>query len=457
MPLRALNPKDSERLPLVVGFQKIGLNKTSCTRFINAGKGIYIYDTEGREYIDATSSFYAASLGFQNVELIDAIEGQYRKLPFCVSAQQRTSDVSCELAEKLLSVLPLRGGHIVFGSSGSEAVDFLIKLLRFGAVAKGEPERKTIIGRRHSYHGGTVASASLTGGSHDEFGLPIEGFRHFSRTDYHGDRLPGESSAEYSSRLAEELEAAIAAEPVGSVAAFFAEPVSFSAGFKTPPAEYFPAVSRVLDAHGVELVADEVITGFGRTGNMFGCETFGIDSAHITVGKGITSGYFPLSACAVGDSLYALLERGSERVGTFAHASTFAAHPVGAATALKTIEIIERDGLVDHGRVMGARLLQRLLAFTDHPLVGEVRGCGLGASLDFLRRDRTDEVINDDADYLAKAVSDALFDLGVITRAAGRNIIIAPPLIIQGEEIDEIAMRVGQALDLVLRARPAKK
>jgi 4-aminobutyrate--pyruvate transaminase len=440
---------EDERLPLIIGFQRIAENTNQITRFIEHGRGIYVYDTDGREYIEATASFYAASLGYQNDELIDAIAAQYRELPFIVSALNRTSKGSLDLAEKLIQILPVADPHMIFGSSGSEAIDFLIKLLRFGAVARGEPNRKTIIGRHGSYHGGTLASASVTGGHHEEFGLPLPGFAHVSQVDYHGDRNPGETTAEYSSRLGAELEALISHEPSSSIAAMVAEPVSFSAGFKIPPPEYFPAISAVLATHGIELVVDEVITGFGRTGKLFGSETFGLNPAHVVVAKGITSGYFPLSAVGLGRDLYDALEAGSEKIGTLAHASTFAAHPVGAAAALKVMEIIERDKLIEHASKMGDRLAVGLGRFADHPLVGEIRSLGLASSLDFLRRDETDCVINNDADDVAIAVYDALLDLGVVTRPAGRSVVIAPPLIIQGSEIDEIVTRMGKALDIV--------
>lgn len=438
---------EDERLPMLLGFQRVSDNTARATRFMEYGRGIYVYDTDGREYIEATASFYVASLGYQNAELIDAIERQYRELPFFVSALHRTSRASLELAEKLVGLVPVAGAHMLFGSTGSEAIDFLIKLLRFGAVARGEPQRTTIIGRHGSYHGGTIASASLTGGHHEEFGLPIAGFRHVAQPDYHGERAPGESPAVFCQRLARELEALIAREPAHSIAAFFCEPVSFSAGFKLPPAEYFPSIVPVLDAHGIELVADEVVTGCGRTGQWWGSQSFGLRPAHATMAKGITSGYFPLSAIAIGEHLYRDLEQGSERIGTLAHAGTYAAHPVGAAAALKTIEIIERDGLVEQAARMGERLGAGLRVFAHHPLVGDVRSAGLAGCLDFLRRDADDRPINDDADAVLERVYSKLLERGVVARPAGRSLVIAPPLVIKADEVDEICRRVGLALD----------
>lgn len=447
--------REDERLPMLLGFQRVTENTAALTRAIEHGRGIYVYDADGREYIEATASFYVAALGYQNAELIDAIERQYRELPFFVSAHQRTPRVALELAEKLAAIAPVPRAHLLFGASGSEAIDFLIKMLRFGAVARGEPQRTTIIGRHGSYHGGTLASASLTGGHHEEFGLPLAGFRHVAQPDFHGGRLPGESPQAFSERLAAELAALVDAEPAGSIAAFFAEPVCFADGFKVPPAAYFPAIRAVLDAHGIEFVADEVVTGFGRTGRLFGSHTLDLAPHHVTMAKGITSGYFPLSAIAIGADLYAALEDGSERLGVLAHAGTFAAHPVGAAAALKTIEIIERDGLVAHAQAMGEHLARRLAALSDHPLVGDVRTLGLGAGIDFLRRDTDDRPSNDvaDANAVMTAVYQALLERGVVARAAGRSLVLAPPLIVTAAEVEEICRRLALALDDVARAR----
>ncbi|MGR8949204.1 MAG: aminotransferase class III-fold pyridoxal phosphate-dependent enzyme [Gammaproteobacteria bacterium] len=442
---------EDERLPLLVGFQKISETTNRNTHFIDHGRGVFVYDTDGNEYIEATSSFYVASLGYGNDELIDAIEKQYRDLPFYVCGLHRTPKVALDLAEKLTALVPVDQSHILFASTGSEAIDFLIKMLRFGAVANGAPKRTTIIGRHGSYHGGTLASASLTGGHHEEFALPIEGFRHVSQPDYHGDRAPGESPTEYVGRLTKELETLIEQEPDNTIAAFFAEPISFSAGFKIPPAEYFPALENILNQHGIDLVVDEVVTGMGRTGSFFGSQTLNLNPTHMTMAKGITSGYFPVSAVALGEELYDALERGSEKFGTLAHASTCAAHPVGAAAALKMLEIIERDKLVERASRTGAYLADKLSQFVDHPLVGDVRSLGLAGSLDFLRRSDADAPLNDDADEIAMAVYEALLARGVIVRPAGRNIVIAPPLIITNEEVDLICERINLALNDVLQ------
>lgn len=447
MATRQTVANEDERLPMLLGFQKVSENQASSTSFIERGKGIYVYDTDGREYIEATASFYVAALGYQHSELIDAIAAQYRELPFYVSALHRTSKASLDLAEKLRDLLPISDPHIIFAATGSEANDFMIKMLYFQAVARGTPQRRTIIGRHDSYAGGTLGSASLTGGHHEEFGLPLPGFLHVSQPDYHGARKPGETPDEYSARLAAELDDLINSQAQGSVAAFFAEPVSFSAGLMVPPAHYFPSIAGVLDKHGVDFVADEVITGFGRTGKLFGCETFDLQPDHCATAKAITGGYFPLSAIALGNDLYADLEAGSESVGVLAHAATHAAHPVGAAAALKTIEIIERDGLVAHAAKMGEHLARRLEALEDHPLVGNTRCVGLAGAVDFLRRGDDDVPVNDDGEAVAGQVFENVLKAGVVVRHTGRSIVIAPPLIITESEIDEICDRLIRALD----------
>ncbi len=443
-----------DRLPLILGFQKLSDQFPDTTRIMEHGEGIYIYDSAGKEYLEATASFYVASLGYQHGELIDAALAQYRRLPFYVAGMHKVADTSIALAEALRQRVPILDAHVVFATSGSEASDFLLKLLMFQSQTNREPNRRHFIARTGSYHGGTLGAASLTGGHHVEFGLPLPGFHHVSQPDYHGLREPGESATAFGHRLATELDQVLGHQLHGKVAGFFAEPVSFSAGLAIPPSNYFTEIAEVLAAHDVPLVIDEVVTGFGRTGHLFGSETFCIEPTHLTMAKGITSGYFPLSAIAIGPALYAALERGADRVGTLAHAGTYAAHPVGAAVALKTLEIIERDGLVEHARRMGERLKTRLEPLREHPLVGDVRTMGLAGALDFLKRDDEDQPVTTHADALCHRVYEHALDLGLIIRPTGRCAIVAPPLITQASEIDEIGRRLERALDLTLSAFP---
>ena len=442
-------PNDG-RLPMLLGFQAVGENQRANTTLIERGKGIFVYDSEGREYIEASSSFYVAALGYMHEELIEAIKEQYSTLPFYTSAIQRTSQVALDLAERLTELIPVDDSHILFATTGSEANDFLIKLFWFRAVARGLPQKRKIIGRHGSYAGGTLGTASLTGAHHGEFGLPLPDFLHVSQPDFHGCRFAGETKSEYSDRLSDELRTLLEAQPEQSIAAMVAEPVSFSGGISIPPADYFRKITKILRTFEVDLVVDEVITGFGRTGAWFGAQTLGIEPDHLVSAKGITAGYFPLSVAAIGSDMYADLESGSAKMGTLAHAATYAAHPVGAATALKTIEIMQRDGVIASAKSKGEYFAQQLAHLGEHPLVGDIRTIGLSAAIDFFRRDIHDDAINDDAGTVAAAVSACLLKEGIVARQTERCVQFAPPLIIKHAEIDLLVERTSKALDMAL-------
>ena len=433
--------------PLIVGFQPLSDNNRNQVKTIKQGKGIYLYDASGKEYIEATSSFWVAALGFQNEELISSIEEQYRKLPFLVSGMHRTSDTSIALSEKLATISAINNPAILFAATGSEANDFLIKVMKYGAFDEGRAMRMKFISRNQSYHGGTLASASLTGGHHSDFGLPLPGFFHVSQPDFHGGRMPGETEEEFCKRLILEVENLILREGKDSIAAFFAEPVSFSAGLHVPPKNYFKCLKNLLDQHEIDLVADEVVTGFGRTGRMWGSESVDFSSDHATMGKGITSGYFPLSAIAIGESLQERMKEKSRRLNSFAHAATYAAHPVGAAAALKTLEIIEREKLLEHAATIGGLLEKELRPLGEHPLIGDVRFHGLAAAVDFRIRDENDELSTEDPIDLCNRINFELIEDGLITRPVNGSLLIAPPLITTSDQILEISEKIKARLE----------
>ncbi len=433
--------------PLIVGFQPLSDNNRNQVKTIKSGKGIYLYDDSGKEYIEATSSFWVASLGFQHEELISSIEQQYRKLPFLVSGMHRTSDTSIALSEKLATISAINDPAILFAATGSEANDFLIKVMKYGAFDEGQADGLKFISRQQSYHGGTLASASLTGGHHSEFGLPLPGFCHVSQPDFHGGRLPGETEEEFCKRLILEVENLIIREGQHSIAGFFAEPVSFSAGLHAPPANYFSSLKKLLNFYGIDLVADEVVTGFGRTGKMWGSESVDLISDHATMGKGITSGYFPLSAIAIGKKLQERMQEKSKRINSFAHAATYAAHPVGAAAALKSLEIIEREKLLEHAVTIGELMERELRPLGEHPLVGEVRCHGLAAAIDFRIRDENDELSAEDSAKLCNHIYQELIENGLITRPVNGSLLIAPPLITTSEQILEISEKIKLQLE----------
>ena len=435
--------------PLIVGFQPLSDNNRKSVMAIEKGKGIYLYDSTGKEFIEATSSFWVAALGFQNEELISSIEQQYRKLPFLVSGMHRTSDTSIELSEKLASLSLIKDPAILFAATGSEANDFLIKMFRYGAYDEGAAALLKFMSRRQSYHGSTLATASLTGGHHSEFGLPLSGFFHVSQPDFHGGRQPEETEEAFCKRLIAEIESVIISEGKKTIAAFFAEPVSFSSGLHAPPSNYFKLLKELLSNHEIDLVADEVVTGFGRTGKMWGSESVELNPDHATMGKGITSGYFPLSAIAIGKDLHNRMQKKSNDLNSFAHAATYAAHPVGAAAALKTLEIIKRENLIEHAAKMGHLLESELRPLGEHPLVGEVRCHGLASAIDFRIRDENDQLIEKDSAKLCHSIYQNLLDNGLITRPVDGSLVIAPPLIVNSQQIYEISAKIKDSFETI--------
>jgi 4-aminobutyrate--pyruvate transaminase len=431
------------RFRLIPGFQPLAHATHDRTMTITRGSGIFVYDERGREYLEAASSFYVAALGYSDAELAEAAYEQLRKLPFYVSGLYRTTDVTLTLAEKLASLVPMRDARIAFATSGSEANDFLLKFLRFRNLAGTEPRRTKVIARFGGYHGATLASASLTGGHHEEFGLPLAGFLHTAQPDRAG-RRPGETPEAYAERLAGELEALIVREGPDTVAAFIAEPVAFACGFALPPPTYWQRVQAVLARHGVLCFIDEVVTGFGRTGNWFGSQTFDIRPDCMTLGKGLSSGYFPISAIAMSGEFYEGLAAASERVGDFPHAGTHAGHPVGCAVGLRMLEIFERRRLLDHVRSVGPLLQQRMSRYRQHPLVADVRGVGLAAALEFRNDGRPGEPLAPTSD-LCRTFCERATAHGLLVRGTGATVIVAPPLIISDGEIEELFRRFDRA------------
>lgn len=436
--------RTEERLRLLLGFQPLAHATPDRTTVMVRGQGIFVYDERGREYLEAASSFYVAALGYSDAELVEAATTQLETLPFYVSGQYRTTRPTLELAEKLAARVPLPNARIAFACSGSEANDFLLKFLRFRNLATGDGKRTKVIARIGSYHGATLAAASLTGGHHDEFGLPIAGILHTAQPDVVNGRRPGESPQAYAERLADELEALVVREGPDTVAAFVAEPVAFACGLAIPPPRYWEAVQGVLARYGIRCFLDEVVTGFGRTGNWFGAETFAIQPDCMTLGKALSSGYFPISAIAMSGDFYAGLALGSERIEDFPHAGTHAGHPVGAAVALRMLDIMERRRLVDHVRRVGPILQQRLRRYAGHPLVADVRGIGLAAALEFHGDGQAAEALAPSGAACRIFCASALRH-GLLVRGTGSTVIVAPPLVITPGEIEELFRRFDAA------------
>ncbi|SJZ30778.1 4-aminobutyrate---pyruvate transaminase [Enhydrobacter aerosaccus] len=440
---------------LLIGFSNLRRARGERPLVITKGRGVFIADEDGREILDASSSFYCAALGYSDTRLVEAARRQLGQLPFYTTGMHRTVDVALELAEKLKPLVPIADAHVAIYCTGSEAVDFALKFMRYRNVARGEPQRRKVISRWGSYHGGTIASAALGGGRdvHDAFALPMDDFLFVSQPNWPAGAEPGESEAQYVGRLIAELEQTIEAAGPETVAGFVAEPISFSCGFFPPPAGYFAGVREVLDRHGILYLDDEVICGYGRTGHLFAAEPLGLKPDMMSLAKGMTSGYFPVSATIISGELYDWLERGSEQRGTFAHATTASGHPVGAAVALEMLRIVKEDRLLEQVQARIPSLHRHVHALADHPLVGAVRAFGLAGALT-LTTARIGGIGAGSAaggvammGAVGRILGRVMLDHGLIVRITGDNAVIAPPLIIQESEIDELFRRLRAALD----------
>jgi 4-aminobutyrate--pyruvate transaminase len=418
------------------------------------GEGVRVYDEAGRDYIEGLAGLWCTALGWGETRLADAAARQMRDLGFYHLFGSKAHEPAVRLAEALAEMAPVEDARVFFANSGSEANDTAIKLIRYINNARGRPQKKKIIARDRAYHGVTVATASLTGlaNNHRSFDLPMEGVLRAGCPHYWRHGQPGESEEAFATRLAEDLDRMIRAEGPDTVAAFFAEPVMGAGGVIVPPATYFAKIQPVLAAHDVLLVVDEVITGFGRTGRMFGSETYGIKPDMMTLAKGLSSGYLPISALLVRGDLYRSVAEEAGRIGTFGHGFTYGGHPVSAAVALETLAIYRERDIVGHvGRVAPA-FQAGLAALGDHPLVGETRGIGLIGALELVA-DKNTKTAFDPARGMGAMVMAAAQKEGVILRAMGDAVAFAPPLIIGEADIADMFGRVGRALDAVLAER----
>jgi 4-aminobutyrate--pyruvate transaminase len=416
---------------------------------IARGDGVYVYDEAGNRYIEGMAGLWCAGLGFSEKRLAEAAYRQLQTLPFYHSFSGKVPAISTELAEKLVGVAPAGMAKVFFANSGSEANDSAVKLAWYYNNALGRPNKKKLIARRRAYHGVTVASASLTGlaFAHSDWDLPAPRFLHTETPHHWRGANPGESEEAYAQRLADELEKLILAEGPDTVAAFFAEPVMGAGGVIVPPATYFERVQAVLSKYDVLMVADEVICGFGRTGNMFGSQTFGIRPDVITCAKMLTSGYQPMSAMMVSDRIYRVLEEQSRKLGVFGHGFTYSGHPVPAAVALETLAIYEERGLVGHVRAVAPVLQDGLRAVADHPLVGEARGVGLIGAWELVRDKATRASFDPKAGVGAQLVKNAQKRGAIIRVLPGDIIAFSPPLVIQAHELRELLAHATAALD----------
>lgn len=437
---------------LVHPYTNLAAHRETGPLILERGEGVFVYDTAGKDYIEGMAGLWCTSLGYSNEELVETAAAQMRKLPFTHLFSGRSHDPAIELAEKLKEIAPVPISKVFYGASGSDANDTQIKLVWYMNNALGRPRKKKIIARLKGYHGVTVASASLTGlpYNHIDFDLPIAGVLHTSCPHHYRFAEAGESEQDFSARLAAELEEMILREGPDTVAAFIAEPILGAGGAVTPPEGYFEKINAVLAKYDVLFIADEVITGFGRTGNMFGTTTYGLAADSISCAKAITSAYFPLSAVLMNERIYEVLVDQSRKIGTFGHGNTYAGHPVGCAVAVKTLEIYQRDRIVEHVRAVAPTFQKRLTALADHPLVGEARGVGLIGGIELVKDKATKAQFDAKKGVAAKSTAFAQAE-GLITRPLGGDrVAFCPPLIIKEAEIDEMFDRYVRALDRTL-------
>ncbi len=423
-------------------------NEAEGSLILDRGEGVYVIDDEGKRYLEAMAGLWCAGLGFSEKRLVEAATRQMSKLPYYHSFAQKTATPVVDLAEKIVQITPPQLTKVFFATSGSEANDTAVKMVWYYNNALGRPEKKKIISRIKGYHGVTIAAASLTAMPYvqNDFDLPIPNIIHTGCPHHYRFAEPGESEDAFTDRLARELEELILKEGPETVAAFIGEPLQGAGGVIVPPEGYWKKIQAVLKKYDVLLIADEVITGFGRTGNLFGSQTFGLEPDIMTLAKQLSGAYMPISAVLVSDAIYQAIADNSAKLGNFGHGYTYSAHPVSAAVALETLKIYEETDIVGHVRAVAPRLQEGLRRFADHPLVGEVRGLGLIAAVELVADRKTkapfEPIGKVGAYFTARAQAH-----GVIFRNLGDSIACCPPMIISAAEIDELLAGFGRALE----------
>ncbi|SDC84044.1 4-aminobutyrate---pyruvate transaminase [Variovorax sp. CF079] len=414
---------------------------------IRRGDGIFVEDDQGRRYLEAMSGLWCASLGFSNERLAKAGSEALRSLPYYHTFNHRSNEAAIALAEKLLTLAPVPMSKVFFANSGSEANDSAVKLVWYYHNAIGKPDKKKIIARRNAYHGVTVAAASLSGlvPNHRDFDLPIARILHVDCPHHYRYAEAGESEEAFATRLADALEKRILEEGPETVGAFIAEPVMGAGGVLVPPATYFEKVQAVLAKYEVLLIADEVICGFCRTGEMFGSTTFGLRPDILTAAKALSSGYVPISAVMVSEKVHAAVAANSGKIGTFGHGFTYSGHPVACAIALETLQAYEDENILAHVKTLAPRFQQGLQRYAARPHVGEVRGVGLIGAIE-LAADPARRTPFDPAQKAGARVAELALEQGLIVRAMGDAVAFCPPLVISAAQIDEMFERFDRAL-----------
>ena len=416
------------------------------SRIITRAEGVYIYDSEGRKILDGMAGLWCVNLGYGRKDLAEAAFRQMQELPYYNSFFQCAHPPVIELADLLSQLAPGDFQHVFFTGSGSEANDTQVRLVRRYWTLMGQPERMTIIARRNAYHGSTIAGASLGGMSamHEQLVMPVPGIVHIEQP-YHFGLGSGLTPAEFGLRQARLLEQKILELGPDKVAAFIGEPVQGAGGVIIPPDTYWPEIQRICDEYGILLIADEVITAFGRLGRWFGCEHFGFRPDLITFAKGVSSGYLPLGGALVGKRVADVV---TSRGGEFAHGYTYSGHPVCCAVAIAVLRAMLAERIVERVREDLAPYFNRRWAeLADHPLIGEARSVGLVGALEIVRDKSSRERFAKDLTAGLRC-RDICVDNGLVMRAVGDTMIVSPPLVATHEHIDELLDKAWRCLDL---------
>lgn len=423
------------------------------TQIITAGQGVYVFDDEGNRYLEGVAGLWCTTLGFSEPRLARAAARQMEKLPFYGSFNNRTHNVVVELAERLIAISPVPMSKVFFACSGSEANDSAIKLAWYYNNILGRPRKKKILAHDRAYHGVTIGSGSLTGlpHVHQDFDLPLPGVVHVPSPYRYRNGKEGESEETFAARMAEGVERIILEQGPETIAAFISEPILGAGGLIVPPRAYFERLQPILRKHDILFIVDEVITGFGRTGNRFGAQTFGLVPDMFTVAKALSSAYLPISALFVNERINEALEAGSRKVGTFGHGFTYSGHPVCAAVALEALDIYEERDIVGHVRRVTPLLHELLRRFERHPLVGDIRLCGLLGGIELVQDLRTGQPFPRERRVGARMVEAAMRH-GVVLRAMNDTVVFAPPLIIEPAEVEAMVAGFAAALDELARS-----
>lgn len=428
--------------------------KSGDPTIVTGGKGVRIQDATGLSLMDGFAGLYCVNIGYGRTEVAEAISRQAHKLAYYHTYAAHTTDELAILADRLVRMAPGKASKVFFGMSGSDANETQAKLVWYYNNLRGLPKKKKIIARERGYHGCSVFSGSLTGMSfyHDHMDLPYGGVLHTGSPHYYWNAEAGEDEEAFSRRRAAELEALIEREGPETIGAFIAEPVLGTGGITPPPAGYWREIQAVLRRHDVLLIADEVICGFGRTGAPFGSHLYGMEPDLVTVAKGLTSGYVPLSGAIVSEKIFQVMEDGADRVGSFSHGYTYSGHPIAAAAANAVLDICEAEDLTAHARTAGAYMQQQMAAaFAQLDIVGEVRGVGMMSALEFVA-DRERKTRFDPSLKVAARISQAARERGLIARAMPHGDILgfAPPLVMTESEIDEMIAIASAAVRQVM-------